>query len=215
MASFRAAHVSNPVNWNTLKQIGRSLYLLGKHIEALEILVDAENVCSEDRDIFHDRGICYLHLKQYEKAIEMFVIANMIQRHLSTFLQLGKVQRIMGNDVAALITYMDALDLDPDNSEILSIVGLLHLKLHNHAEAFEYLGNSLTYDAKNTKSILAAGSIIQDNQDIDVALNKYRIAVKEIPTSAQLWNNIGMCFFGKRKMVASGLIHQYLIIFLC
>ena len=149
LVSFQAAHALNPVNGNTLKQIVRSLYLLGKHHNALETLVDAESICSEDRDIFHDRGICYVHLKQYEKAIEMFKIANMVQRQLSTFLQLGRVQRIMGKDEDALITYMDALDLDPDNSEILSIVGLLHLKLHNNAEAFEYLGNSLTYDAKN------------------------------------------------------------------
>ena len=104
---------------------------------------------------------------------------------------------------------MDALELESENPEILYIVGLLHLKLHNNAKAFEFLGNSLTYDAKNPKSILAAGSIIQDNQDVDVALSKYRIAVIETPNSAQLWNNIGMCFFGKRKTVAAGLLLFY------
>ena len=202
---FQTARKLNPLNGNTLKQIGKSLYLLGKHHEALEALIVAENICAEDRDIYHDRGMCYMHLKQYEKAIEMFRTANMMQRHQSTFLQLGRVQRLMGKDEDALITYMDALDLESDNSEILCLIGLLHLKLHDNAKAFEYLGNSLTYNTKNTKSILAAGSIIQDNQDVDVALNKYRIAVIETPNSAQLWNNVGMCFFGKRKTVTAGL----------
>ena len=32
---------------------------------------------------------------------------------------------------------------------------------------------------------------------MDVALMKYRIAAVKTPNSAQLWNNIGMCFFGK------------------
>jgi Flp pilus assembly protein TadD len=68
---------------------------------------------------------------------------------------------------------------------------LLHLKLGNNAKAFEFLGNSLTYDPKNAKTILAAGSIIQDNQDMDVALVKYRVAATQTPNSAQLWNNIG------------------------
>ena len=83
------------------------------------------------------------------------------------------------------------------------MIGLLFLKLGSNQKAFEYLGNSLTYDPKNAKSILAAGSIIQDNQDMDVALSKYRVAVLQTPNSSQLWNNIGMCFFGKSKHVAA------------
>jgi hypothetical protein len=46
--------------------------------------------------------------------------------------------------------------------------------------AFEYLGNSLTHDPRNPKAILAAGSIIQNNQDMDVALIKYRVAAVQV-----------------------------------
>jgi Bardet-Biedl syndrome 4 protein len=74
--------------------------------------------------------------------------------------------------------------------------------LGENYRAFEFLGNSLTHDPKNAKTILAAGSIIQDHNDMDVALVKYRVAAVKTPNSAQLWNNIGMCFFGKRKYVA-------------
>merc|ERR1712112_266337 len=70
-------------------------------------------------------------------------------------------------------------------------------------KAFDYLGNALTQDPKNSKTILAAGSIIQDHSDMDVALMKYRVAAVCTPNSAQLWNNVGMCFFGKQKFVAS------------
>ena len=35
------------------------------------------------------------------------------------------------------------------------------------------------------------------------ALVKYRVAAVQTPNSAQLWNNIGMCFFGKQRCVAS------------
>lgn len=38
---------------------------------------------------------------------------------------------------------------------------------------------------------------------MDVALVKYRVAAVYTPNSAQLWNNIGMCFFGKLRFVAS------------
>jgi uncharacterized protein HemY len=56
---------------------------------------------------------------------------------------------------------MEALELCPENPELLTTVGLLFLKLGNNTKAFEYLGNSLTYDPKSAKTILAAGSIIQ------------------------------------------------------
>jgi Bardet-Biedl syndrome 4 protein len=84
------------------------------------------------------------------------------------------------------------------NPELLTTVGLLYLRLGENYKAFDFLGNSLTHDPRNPKTILAAGSIIQDHSDMDVALVKYRVAAVQTPNSAQLWNNIGMCFFGKQ-----------------
>ena len=203
LTTFQAALCLNPMNVNNLKQVGRSLYLLGKHKMALEVFDEAEQLSSEDRDIWHNKGMCYLYLKQYEKALECFETANSINRHEITYTQMGRVYRLMGKDDEALNIYMEALEICPENPELLTTVGLLFLKLGNNTKAFEYLGNSLTYDPKSAKTILAAGSIIQDNQDMDVALVKYRVAATQTPNSAQLWNNIGMCFFGKGKYVAA------------
>lgn len=52
------------------------------------------------------------------------------------------------------------------------------------------------------QAILAAGSMMQTHGDFDVALTKYRVVACAIPESPPLWNNIGMCFFGKKKYVA-------------
>lgn len=52
------------------------------------------------------------------------------------------------------------------------------------------------------QAILAAGSMMQTHGDYDVAMNKYRVAAYAVPESPPLWNNIGMCFFGKKKYVA-------------
>lgn len=42
----------------------------------------------------------------------------------------------------------------------------------------------------------------QNHQDFDVALSKYKIAAQFLPESISMWNNIGMCFFEKKKYVA-------------
>lgn len=203
LTTFQAALCMNPLNVNNLKQVGRSLFLLGKHKTALDVYDEAEKLSPEDREILHNKGMCYLYLKQYDKAVDCFETANSMQRHESTYMQLGRTYRLMGKEEEALTTYLEALELIPESSEMLTTIGLLYLKLGNNMKAFEYLGNSLTYDPKNPKTILAAGSIIQDNQDMDVALVKYRVAATQTPNSPQLWNNVGMCFFGKGKYVAA------------
>lgn len=206
--TFQAAICLNIKSIDTLKQIGRSLYLLGKHRTALEMFENCERQLQEkggleDREIFHNKGLCYQYLKQYEKAIDSFKEANAIQRHESSYIQMARVYRILGNEEEALAVLMEALEDSRENPELQTSIGLLHLKAGNNAKAFEFLGNSLTYDPKRSNTLLAAASIIQDNGDMDVALVKYRAAIYQAPNSAQLWNNIGMCFFGKQKFTAA------------
>ena len=74
--------------------------------------------------------------------------------------------------------------------------------MEQYQKAFEHLGNAMTYDPTHVRAILAAGSIMQAHGDTDVALTKYRVAAVETPESPPLWNNIGMCFFGRKKNVA-------------
>ena len=62
------------------------------------------------------------------------------------------------------------------------------------------------------QAILAAGCMMQDHGDYDVALSKYHVAAINSPESPQLWNNIAMCFFGKKKYVAVSIYAWYSII---
>ena len=91
---------------------------------------------------------------------------------------------------------------NPEDSDLLTTLGLLHLQLGEPQQAFEALGSALTFDPNHGTAILAAGSMMQEHGDFDVALSKYRVAANTIPESPHLWNNIGMCNFGKKKFVA-------------
>jgi tetratricopeptide (TPR) repeat protein len=96
LTTFQAALCLNPTNVNNLKQVGRSLYLLGKHKTALDVFEEAEQLNSEDREIWHNKGMCYLYLKQYDKSLECFELANSIQRSEITYTQMGRVHRLQG-----------------------------------------------------------------------------------------------------------------------
>ena len=62
------------------------------------------------------------------------------------------------------------------------------------------LSNNLERE-KKTVQILQR-ELSNSHGDYDVALSKYRVAASSAHESSQLWNNIGMCFFGKQKFVA-------------
>lgn len=79
--------------------------------------------------------------------------------------------------------------------------------------AFLCLGKRMPSDGLSPllpKATLAAGSMMQAHGDYDVALSKYRAVVSSMPESPPLWNNIGMCFFGKKKYVAVSVVSSLL-----
>jgi Bardet-Biedl syndrome 4 protein len=87
---FQAALCLSPRSVRILKQVARSLQLLGKHRHALDVLEQAV-VCggSEDWEVHHSKGLCYLFRRDLSNAIECFEEANSIHRHDETYLQLG------------------------------------------------------------------------------------------------------------------------------
>ena len=101
---FQLATSLNPHNITNLKQVGRSLYLLGKHKAAFEVYEEVLRIGSSntlekvngkecrDWEVLHNQGLCCVHMKQFDKAIFCFRKANEMQPHDSTFMQLGKVR---------------------------------------------------------------------------------------------------------------------------
>ena len=146
---FQAATALNPHNVANLKQVGRSLYLLGKHKAAVDVYEEAQRVsATEDWEIWHNKGLCYMYLKQYDASVECFRSANDIQRHDTTYRQMGKVFTLQERYQEAVDVYLEALEFSQDNPELLTTIGLLYLRMGENYRAFEYLGNSLAVDPK-------------------------------------------------------------------
>ena len=144
-----------------------------------------------------------MYLKEWDQARQCLVTSLTLSSHQQTFIVLARVFLMSGDVAGAVRVYKDAVKTFPENPELNTTLGLLQIQLGNHQAAFECLGTALAFDPKNCKAILAAGSLMQTHQDYDVALSKYKIATQSMPESPPLWNNIGMCFFGKAKYVAA------------
>ncbi|XP_007668436.1 Bardet-Biedl syndrome 4 protein isoform X2 [Ornithorhynchus anatinus] len=200
---FQSCAILSPQSADNLKQVARSLFLLGKHKAAIEVYNEAAKLNQKDWEICHNLGVCYMYLKHFNKAQDHLHSALQLNKHDLTYIMLGKIHLMEGEMEKAIDIYKKAVEFSPENTELLTTLGLLYLQLGAYQKAFEHLGNALTYDPTNYKAILAAGSMMQTHGDFDVALTKYRVVANTVPESPPLWNNIGMCFFGKKKFVAA------------
>lgn len=190
-------------NANNLKQVARSLFLLGRHKAALQVYKEASKISIDDWEIYHNQGICLMYLRNYQKARELLRLALNTSRHDISYMMLAKCHLLESDLTGAGDVLKRAVEYSPENPELMTALGVLYLQTGHSQKAFIQFGNALTYNVYNTQGILAAGAMIQEKGDFDVALSKYRIAVQTIPESPQLWNNVGMCFYGKVKFVAA------------
>ncbi|KAH7816568.1 putative BBS4 protein [Monocercomonoides exilis] len=200
---FQTVADLNPVSIDNIKQVAKTYMLLGRYKEAVDNFDEALSLTQDpDWECLHNKAMCLQQLGNDEQAIETYLQAIEADPQQVTLCALGNIYSQLERYSEALPMYEHALTLSPENSELLTIVGLICLRMGDHDKAFEKLGSALTIDPRNSKTILAAGMIIQDKGDTDVALAKYRIAAAH-SEFAELWNNIGMCFYSKQKIQAA------------
>ncbi|ETO11294.1 hypothetical protein RFI_26086 [Reticulomyxa filosa] len=209
---FQAATAINAKSMNNLKQVARSLYLFGQYEASIAIFKKAEELTGGDWELWHNHGLCCEHLKRYKEAIECYQNANSIQKHDNTFIRMAKqLKKIPTAKVyweqnmldQSIETYKEALEFSPENPTLLTNLGLLYLRCGNYFDGFNFLGSSLSLHPTDNKTLLAAAAVIQNHQDMDAALTKYRICATTNPFCAELWSNIGMCFHSKNKYLES------------
>eukprot|EP00762_Andalucia_godoyi_P000629 ANDGO_05277.mRNA.1 Bardet-Biedl syndrome 4 protein homolog len=183
LSLFQSVAAMNPHSFRTIKQIGRSLFLLGRHQQALDVYAEAMTILDDDWESLHYSGICCQHMGNLDSAEEYFVRANLSAKHESTFLALARLYIQKDSADQAVETLTEALEFAPESPEILTALGLVYLRLNQSDKAFSHLGQALTIDPRHPRAILGAGSVLQDHQESDVALHKYRILAAAWPSN--------------------------------
>lgn len=61
---------------------------------------------------------------------------------------------------------------------------------------------SFTATEPNANAILALGAILQTKTESEAAMNTYKHMRNIQDEGFQIWNNIGMCFYRKNKLIA-------------
>ncbi|KAJ3413659.1 hypothetical protein HDV05_007727 [Chytridiales sp. JEL 0842] len=193
----------DPANVASLKVTARSLTLTGKFQEALELYGKTLKYAGQDWEIFHNMALCYVSLKDYSGAEAHFREALSINGHDETYLSLGNLYVEQENYEGAMSIFQEAHEASPDNIQFMIAMGHQLSKLDKLQAALDITQKALDLDPKNLEVLLLRASLLQDSEMYDDALLLYRVAFTIAPDLPSIWNNIGMCFYGKNKITAA------------
>lgn len=101
-----------------------------------------------------------------------------------------------GDLQAALAAYKDVLTADPDHSDGLHFLGLLHFDAGKTDNAVLLIRQSLDKNPQNASAYNNLGNILKLGNRQEEALEAYVRAVKIEPRHEQAWNNINVMMEG-------------------
>lgn len=201
---FQTAYHVNSANVDNIKQIAKSLLIMGSHKRAVEAYVEAEKISAlPDWEIYYGLGESHMKLNQIQESKKHFKRSTELTKNELPNLALAR--SYLSDDMIpeAKNAYTAALNGNPENTDAATELGLLYLRIGDTQRAFQQFGAALAHSPNCVKAILPMAYIMQNDREYDVALSKYKIAAQTTPESSALWNNIGMCLYGKQKYVAA------------
>ncbi|XP_043582982.1 Bardet-Biedl syndrome 4 protein homolog isoform X1 [Bombus pyrosoma] len=204
LSCFQAAYNVNSTNVNNVKQIAKSFLIMGSHKRAVDAYLEAEKILNiPDWEIYFNLGECYTKMNQLYEAKKHLKRSIELTKNELPYIALAKMCLLEDHVTEAQNAYTTALSGNPESIEAATELGLLYLKIGDVQRAFQQFGTAIAHSPNCTRAILPIAFIIQNHQEYDVALSKYKLAAQSIPESYALWNNVGMCFYGKQKFVAA------------
>lgn len=123
---------------NNIHEKGHDLMMQGDHSGAVELYTKALVENPDHPDILSDRGVCYLHLKNKDKALADFNLALKLQPEYGfRYSARAYAKDFFGDTEGAIADYEEAIKLDPDDAVAYNNLGLVQEKLGYNRKAQE------------------------------------------------------------------------------
>ncbi|XP_054090634.1 Bardet-Biedl syndrome 4 protein homolog isoform X2 [Zeugodacus cucurbitae] len=163
----------NSKNIEIYKEIGKTLFIMGRFNQALDIFREAEELSPrQDHEICHFIGELLhrsaaaanqLAIARKEEAEAKFYFEKAVQagKKLESFQRLAEILRKEKDYAKAIEVLENCLLLSPENTEVLTEIGVLYLKINDTQNAFDRLSEVIALDRKSPKGLLAYGAILQ------------------------------------------------------
>lgn len=176
---YQQAHTLDSGDPRPIFNMGVVLCKLYKYEEAIEQFDAMLRTHDRHALALAHRAACHFHLGRFEEAAADANRALTLAPDLpEAYHALGLLEMEKGDFALAERIFTEALDFQPDNSELLAGRGLARLKLRKNEDALEDLDAAVAYDTRNGAAYYIRASLRKKMHNDVGACEDYRQANK-------------------------------------
>ncbi len=163
--------------------------------------ITSNQILKDGHSSLHNlRGTIYHDLKNFDKAIEEYLIAQSINPNISAFYyNMGLVYYDMKDLDKALECYNKAVEIDPKNSDAYNNIALIYSHKGDLKNAIENYTKAIESDATYSLAYFNRGKTYSDLREFDKAINDYTKAIELNPKGSGAYYNRGIIFQDRGK----------------
>uniref|UniRef100_A0A1A9UZA9 Uncharacterized protein n=1 Tax=Glossina austeni TaxID=7395 RepID=A0A1A9UZA9_GLOAU len=188
--------------------------MMGRYNQSLDTFREAEDLSTRlDHEIFHFIGELLLRssasrnqvemaLKEQQEAKLYFQKAIQTGKKLESFQRLAEIHRKEKDYSKAIEVLESCLLLSPENTEVLTEIGVLYLKMNETQKAFDRLLEVIQFDKKCLRGLMAFGAILQKEKFI-VAISSLRKAIWLSPLNYNSLYNLSLIYISAQQYASA------------
>ena len=177
--SLKQALIENPGNKEALERIWIAVELSRNHSQSVELHNHLLEIDSYSYQAWFNLGHAYYSLNDYEKAIQAFEFAFLINEKFElAYRDYAEVCFELTYYDKALKCYLEILELFESDPDILSKVGECYEYMDNTAKAKIYFFRALNLDPRNDEVYFHIGECYSKEKHWDSAVHFYKQAIK-------------------------------------
>ncbi|GAB0094562.1 Bardet-Biedl syndrome 4 protein homolog [Sergentomyia squamirostris] len=209
LKSFQNAIELNSKKSEYFKEVAKTLYKMGRLKQSLDVFLKAETLLENpDSELYYFIGDLLVKRigqpRAGPKEAKEYILRGIQNgKHIESYKKLAEIYLSEDDLPKAIEVLENSLQLNPEDPNTLTQIGILYLTIGATQNAFTKLLDALNIEAKYSKALVALGAILQSKNDIDGALNKYKLLSDLDQEGSEIWSNIGLCFYKKQKLVAA------------
>jgi protein O-GlcNAc transferase len=92
-----------------------------------------------------------------------------------------------------------ALKIQPNNAEILNLLGVIYFELKNFDPAIQYFKKALQFNPKSADAYFNLGNALKEDGNLNEAITYYQKALNLNPNLVGAYNNLGILYQNKQK----------------
>ena len=150
-------------------------------------------VSQEGSNAMNNAGITLMSHGRYGEAAEAFRKAVRSEpRFVMARVNLGRAQMLMKDYDGALSTLQEAAAMEPSHTDLLNLIGDIHMERGDAAAAERHFLRALRLQPDDTDAHNGLGLLYERTGRDDLAIEHYRRVVAVDPDYAEGFNNIGL-----------------------